>query len=182
MTTPTFTPTETLTAAHNSSVCNNLIDSVLPSFGNSRIALPVWDESQKLFIGEEYESAAGNRYYRGIRFSDRIAIVEKIGLYHSWTYIDGLELYVFDNKAVKLAQKRSFKKVFHDAAFVRSQSEQMVSDYLRGTAKILGNKIADSDMTDCAKSLVDSCYKSFLENDYNIRLMQILPLIDSSND
>ena len=45
-----------------------------------------------MFLCEEYESASGNRYYKGVRFCDRIVVVEKVGLYHNWTYIDGIEV------------------------------------------------------------------------------------------
>ena len=52
----------TLTKAIN----KNLFDSILPSFGNPRVHIPVWDDSQKMFICDEYESGNGHRYYRGI--------------------------------------------------------------------------------------------------------------------
>ena len=77
----------TLTKAIN----KNLFDSILPSFGNPRVHIPVWDDSQKMFICDEFESNGGHRYYRGIRFCDRIVILEKVGLYHSWTYIQRAE-------------------------------------------------------------------------------------------
>ena len=53
----------TLTKAIN----KNLFDSILPTFGNPRVHIPVWDDSQKMFICDEYESGNGHRYYRGIR-------------------------------------------------------------------------------------------------------------------
>ena len=74
----------TLTKAINKS----LFDSILPTYGTPRVNIPTWDDSQKMFICSQYESANGHRYYLGIRFCDRIVIVEKVGLYHSWTYID----------------------------------------------------------------------------------------------
>ncbi len=39
----------TLTKAIN----KNLFDSILPSFGNPRVHIPVWDDSQKMFICDE---------------------------------------------------------------------------------------------------------------------------------
>ena len=74
----------TLTKAINKS----LFDSILPTYGSPRVHFPTWDNSQKMFICDEYESNKGHRHYIGIRFCDRIVIVEKVGLYHSWTYID----------------------------------------------------------------------------------------------
>ena len=43
----------TLTKAINKS----LFDSILPTFGNPRVHVPVWDEGQKMFICNEYESS-----------------------------------------------------------------------------------------------------------------------------
>ena len=85
-------------------ISKNLFDSILPTFGSPRVHVPAWDNGQKMFICDEYESASGNRYYRGIRFCDRVVIVEKVGLYHNWTYIDGIELYAFNGKRVELIQ------------------------------------------------------------------------------
>ena len=51
----------TLTKAINQS----LFDSILPTFGSPRVHIPVWDNGQKMFIFDEYESDNGNRHYRG---------------------------------------------------------------------------------------------------------------------
>lgn len=80
----------------------NFLDSILPVYGNPRENVPTWDNSQKMFICNEHESTNGNRYYCGIRFCERIVIVEKVGLYHNWTYIDGIELYAFNGKGWRL--------------------------------------------------------------------------------
>ena len=83
-------------ASLTKAINKDLFDSILPTFGNQRVHIPVWDEGQKMFLCEEYESASGNRYYKGVRFCDRIVVVEKVGLYHNWTYIDGIEVYAFN--------------------------------------------------------------------------------------
>ena len=130
-----------------------------------------------MFISKEYESAKGNRYYDGIRFSDRIVIVEHVGLYHTWTYIDGIELYAFNGKKLELIQKREYDKVFRSESFVRSESESMVRDYLAGMLKMNNASISEDELAQEAKSLVDDCYKSFLDDDFNNRFIQILPTL-----
>ena len=151
----------TLTKAINKS----LFDSILPTYGTPRVNIPTWDDSQKMFICSQYESANGHRYYLGIRFCDRIVIVEKVGLYHSWTYIDGIELYAFNGQKMELIQKRDYDKVFRNEDFIRQESEQMVKDYLTGVMKTLSE-------------LINGCYKSFLDPDFNTRLTQILPQLE----
>ena len=138
----------------------NLIDTLLPSFGNPRVHIPVWDESQKMFICDEYESANGHRYYMGIRFCDRVVVVEKVGLYHSWTYIDSIELYAFNGQRMELIQKRDYDKVFRNEEFIRQESEQMVKDYLNGVAKTQRINSPEEQIAKLASELIDGCYKS----------------------
>lgn len=157
----------------------NFIDSVLPTFGNQRATVgPVWDEGQKMFIVDEYESAAGNRYYRGVRFCDRMVMVEYVGLYHNWTYIDGIELYIFDGSKLNLVQKRTYNKRFRDNDDVRSETKSMLRQYLSGIAKSQNHNIDAASIDDVVNKTIDGCYKSFLDADYNVRLnQQVLPQI-----
>ena len=151
-------------------ISKNLFDSILPTFGSPRVHVPAWDNGQKMFICDEYESANGNRYYRGIRFCDRVVIVEKVGLYHNWTYIDGIELYAFNGKRVELIQKRDYDKVH--------RNEAMVKDFLAGILKAQRTSVPTDQLENQAKELIDGCYKSFLDSDFNTRLTQILPAIE----
>ena len=164
----------TLTKAIN----KNLFDSILPSFGNPRVHIPVWDDSQKMFICDEYESGNGHRYYRGIRFCDRIVIMEKVGFYHGWTYIDAIELYAFNGQKMELIQKRDYDKVFRNEAFIRQESEQMVKDYLIGVMKTQRISTPVEQIVAQASELINGCYKSFLDPDFNTRLTQILPKLE----
>lgn len=52
-------------ATMNKAICNNLLDNILPTYGSPRVHIPTWDNSQKMFICDEYESDSGNHYYRG---------------------------------------------------------------------------------------------------------------------
>lgn len=164
----------TLTKAIN----KNLFDSILPTFGNPRVHIPTWDNGQKMFICNEYESASGNRYYRGIRFCDRVVIVEKVGLFNNWTYIDGIELYAFNGTKIELIQKRDYNKVFRNEEFIRTESVSMVKDYLSGILKVQHSEMPAEEIEYQAKELIDGCYKSFLDSDFNTRLTQILPAIE----
>ncbi len=164
-------------ATLSKAISKNLFDSILPTFGNPRAHVPAWDNGQKMFICNEYESANGNRYYSGIRFCDRVVIVEKVGLFHNWTYIDSIELYAFNGKKIKLIQKRDYDKVHRKEEFVRNESIGMVKDYLSAIMKAQRTSIAAEEIEAQAKELIDSCYKSFLDSDFNTRLTEILPAI-----
>ena len=159
-------------------ISKGIFDTFLPTFGNPRALVPTWDESQRMFICDEYESAAGHRYYCGVRFSDRLAMVEKVGLYHNWTYIDSIELYAFNGRKPELIQKRDYNKAFRSEEFVRRESEDMIKDYLKGTSKVFGTHMSAQQMETEAERLIVGCYKSFLDSDYNTHLTQILKAIE----
>lgn len=162
-------------------ITNNVFDSILPTFGNPRTNLPVWSESQKMFITSEYESAAGNRYYKGIRFSDRLVIVEKIGLYHTWTYIDGIELYVFDGKKHQLVGSKSFEKVFYSKDFIRGELQGILSDYILSQVKLQSGVLPLESAMESAKLFLDEAYKSFLQSDIEMSLESVMPLLTVKN-
>lgn len=164
-------------ATFTKAITKDLFDKILPTFGNSRVNIPTWDNSQKMFIFNEYESANGHRYYKGVRFCDRVVIVEKVGLFHNWTYIDGIELYAFDNMNLRLIQKRDYDKVFRKEEFVRQETLTMLQDYLSGIAKTNKAYIPIKEIDALSKSLIDRCYKSFLDHDFNMHLAQIIPAI-----
>lgn len=159
-------------------ISKNLFDSILPTFGCPRVHVPAWDNGQKMFICDEYESANGNRYYRGIRFCERVVIVEKVGLFHNWTYIDNIELYAFNGKKLELFQKRDYDKVYRNEQFIRTKSENMVKDYLAGILKAQHTSIPAEEVETQAKGLIEGCYKSYLDCDFNTHLTQILPTIE----
>lgn len=156
----------------------NLFDSILPAYGNARVRIPSWDNGQRMFICDEHDSSSGHRYYRGVRFCDRIVIVEKVGLFHNWTYIDGIELYAFNGHRLELIQKRDYDKVFRNEEFIRKEACQMVVDFLSGIMKMQRSCVSAEQIEAHARELIDGCYKSFLDPDFNTRLTQILPAIE----
>lgn len=161
-------------------ITKDFLDDILPSYGTpARQLRPVWDSSQKMFIFDEHESQNGNHYFRGIRFCDRIAIVEKVGMFHSWTYLDGLEVYAFNGRKMQLIQKRDYPdKVFHNAEKIRKDTEEMVTDFLKGMLKASRISLSEEKVKEQAKGLVDLCYRDFNNGDYPPRLMQIIPAIE----
>ena len=160
-------------------ISNNLFESFLPMYGNPRKHIPVWDENQKMFIINNYESTRGNYYFEGIRFCDQIVIKEKVGLYHTWTYIDSIEIYAFNGTHLELVQKCNYEKTFRNEDFVRRESERMICDYAKGCLKIQGINADDEQIKTKAKEIVDKSYKSFLQLDYSKQLTCILPQLKS---
>lgn len=156
----------------NEKITESFFDSVLPRYGELRANIPVWDNGQKMFICDEYESQAGHRYYSGVRFCDRVVVRERVGLYHNFTYLDGIELYAFNGTNLQLVQKRQYDKVYRSDALVRSESESMMRDYLAGASSLSGSSATPQQLEAEAQNLIAGCYTCPTHNE---RLRGILP-------
>lgn len=157
---------------------SNFQISVLPTFGSPRKHTPIWDEGQKMFIVNQYESEAGHRYIEGIRFCENIVVKEKVGLWNSWIYINSLEVYAFNGKKLDLIQKSDYPKQFRDEAFVRSETVRMVGNYITGCAKATGMKISETEVDEMATRVVNGAYHSFLADDSDKNLLGIIRLLE----
>jgi len=168
--------------AQIANISNSVFDMLLPTFGNEGTNMPIWNEGQRMFISEEYESAAGNRYYKGLRFCEKLAIVETVGLYHTWTYIDSIEVYAFEGRNKKLISKRIFDKQFYNKDFIQEQTRQMVADYLRGQSKMMGVFVSKENIDREAEKLVNKSYTSLLSEEFGTRLTDMMKMLCPPNN
>lgn len=149
--------------ARISGVGNNFLDSILPPYGDPRVKTPIWNESQHMFITDQYTSAAGNTYYLGVRFTDRFVTILHIGLYHNWTYINEVEVYAFDEYERRLVGKTSIDQYYNEE-LVRSTTENLLQDYIEGQMKLNNCNINHEQLECQVKELVQKSYFSLLED------------------
>lgn len=167
--------------ARISNITSNILDSILPTYGNQRVKTPIWDEHQHMFMTDQYTSASGNTYYKGVRFSDRFATVLHIGLYHNWTYINEVELYVFDGTNHLLVSKTRIDK-FYDEDLVRNTTEDMLYSYVEGQMKLNGCQIDSKSLEVQIKTIVGKSYHSIIDDQQlDKRLESIKPLLAITN-
>ena len=159
----------------------SFIDGILPVYGNPRCNIPVWNEGEKMFISDEYQSAKGNWYYKGLRFSDRLAIVEKVGLFHSFKYIDEIEVYTFNEKSRTLIGSHKFEKTFYDMDLIQNKAKERVSDYIISQMKLQNLPVRRDSIVSEVDKIVGVTYVSLLSDDYNINLQYLLPVLQTEN-
>lgn len=159
----------------------SFIDGILPVYGNPGCNIPVWNEGEKMFISDEYQSAKGNWYYKGLRFSDRLAIVEKVGLFHSFKYIDEIEVYTFNEKSRTLIGSYKFEKTFYDKDLIQNKAKEMVSDYITSQMKLQNLPVRRDSIVSEVDKIVGATYVSLLSDDYNINLQNLLPVLQTEN-
>lgn len=161
-------------------ISNGFLDSILPTFGNQRANTPVWNESMKMFIINEYESAAGNRYYSGVRISDRMVVVEHVGMYHSFTYIDGIDIFMFDGEELKLIVQEKYDKQFYNVDFIRDRSQMALHNYARSQAAMIGTTVPDDVLEQEVNMIIANSYQSLLEDDKMCKLQRLQPIMQKA--
>lgn len=130
-----------------------------------------------MFISDEYLSDKGNWYYKGLRFSNRLAIVEKVGLFHSWKYINEIEVYTFNQNSRILIGSYKFEKTFYDKDLILDKVKKMVSDYIASQMKLQNLPVCRDSIANDVNAIVEETYVSLLSDDYNISLQRLLPVL-----
>ncbi|MCQ2216352.1 MAG: hypothetical protein MJZ31_10615 [Bacteroidales bacterium] len=135
-------------------------------------ALPALSGSSLTYNAEKnvcltlgYTSAAGNTYYKAIRLSDRLAIYYHIGEGYARTFLNGITLFAWNGqKANIIAQKfwgGSNWRCFNE----RSAKEEcilMLKNFLAGQAKAMGSMVADRQLVDFSRTMVEATYQKHL--------------------
>lgn len=143
---------------------NSFLDKVLPSFGNPRENIPIYCDSQKMFISSHYTSATGNMYYKGLRFTDRLVMVEKIGLYKNFSYIDSIEIHAFNGENLVLIGKMDYDKVFYNADRIKDDAQVIISNYLEDSAHLTGALMNTAQANHQATELLQAMYANPLHS------------------
>jgi hypothetical protein len=107
-----------------------------------------------MFLTAGYTSAAGNTYFQGIHLSNRLAIVLDIGIGYAYTFLNGMKLYCFDGTQKKLIGSRFYSCRCYCDSFARREASEILFEYLKSQAKIMGSYISDSQLEEFAKNQV----------------------------
>lgn len=156
----------------------NVLDMILPKRGQRRpVGLPIWNEDNHMFFVDERETKSGHRNYKGIRVTGRFAIVEYIGNYHTLCYINAIEIYANDGYENKLIGKCQFDKVYYDAALIRQKTEEMMFSFMKSQYRMLNRAVDEDTLRKQSAELIDSSYRSMLNEDSAELVEQLTPLL-----
>ena len=129
----------------------NLVNQTLPAVSNSSVT---YNADRNMFLTTGYTSAAGNTYFQGIHLSNRLAIVFDIGIGYAYTFLNGMKLYCFDGTQKKLIGSRFYSCRCYCDSFARREAAEILYEYLKSQAKLIGTNISDSQLEDYAMSQV----------------------------
>jgi len=119
-----------------------------------------YNAEKNLFLTPGNTSPAGNTYFKSLRLSDRLLIYCELGQGYSILFLNAISLYVWDGTHAKLISREEWggcgNWMGYSEHFVKEKSIKMLSDYLKGQLKIAGERATDSEVTEYARSMVES--------------------------
>ena len=134
---------------------SRVADAALPSLSGSSVT---YNAQKNIFLTNGYTSAAGNTYYQGIRASNRIAIKYNIGEGYLHTFLNGIEVYGYDGRNAKLIGSRFYNCNFFSEANAKREAVEIVVDYMKGQAKMLGTSVDNNQLKQFSLQVVDGAY------------------------
>lgn len=112
-----------------------------------------------------YTSAAGNTYYKAIRFSNRLAVFYDLGQGYAHTFLNGITLFAWDGTKANIIAKKSWggcNWVCFSERYAKEQSVLMLKDYLAGQAKALGNTVGEQALLEFSRSMIEETHQKKL--------------------
>lgn len=158
----------------------DVLESVMPKFGNEKKSTFAWDNSENRILIDEYESCNGHRYFCHMGITDGLLVVEHSAIFHNWTYIDRIKVYADNGKEIKLMKERKYEKTFWKEDFVRQERNAMTQDVIAELAESKQEIIPLATETLKMGKFVGGWYISPKGNKYNVRLINELTSKSSS--
>ena len=143
---------------------SSFLDKVLPTYGNQRENIPIFDSERNMFLSSTYTSESGNMYYRGIRFSERMVMVEYVVIYKNWSYIDKIELYAFNGTNRELIGCKEFGKEFYKQDEIKVSVSELALNYLKSQFSLSNGQASDETIQLLAEQTTEEMYNNQIEN------------------
>ncbi len=137
-----------------------IADKSIPAvFKNAELT---FNAGKNIFLSTGYTSQAGNTYFQGVRFSERIIITQQLGQGYCYTFLNGLRIFGFNGKEATLIAEKSFHCCIYDESFVKTQSENLIKEYLQSQAAMSGSFVESKVLDSFSESLVADTLKNQL--------------------
>lgn len=146
----------------NNTALQTIVMRNLPALSGESIT---YNAAKNIFLSQGYISAAGNMYYKAIRFSDRLVVFYELGQGYKYTFLNGIKLFAFDGqKATLIAQKYwgSSNWVIFNEYFAREQSILMLKGFLEGQLKLQGAHVSDQEVMAYSRTLIEETQRKRL--------------------
>lgn len=134
---------------------SRVADIALPALSGSQV---MYNAQNNIFLTNGYTSAAGNTYFQGIRVSDRIAVKYLLGEGYRYTFLNGIQVYAYDGKQLKLIGSRAFNSYIFSEYNAKQETIGITFEYMKGQAKMIGAVVTDTQLNEFATKVVEGAY------------------------
>ena len=127
----------------------------LPALSGTSLS---FNPEKNVYLTMGYTSAAGNTYYRAIRFSNRLAVFYDLGEGYAYTFLNGITLFCWDGEKAKIiAQKKwgGCNWVCFSEQFAKEQSILMLKDFIASQAKALGTQVNEQQLLSFSREMIE---------------------------
>ncbi len=129
----------------------------------ARIALPAlsgdsvtYNAQRNVYLTCGYTSAAGNTYYKAIRFSDRLAVYYDLGQGYAYTFLNGITLFAWNGDKADMIAKRMYNNCIFTENLATQLSVNMLKEYLAGQAKAMGASVSENELNSFSKTMIEA--------------------------
>jgi len=150
-----------------------LADKSIPAvFKNAQLT---FDAGKNIFLTEGYTSQAGNTYFQGIRFSDRIVITQQVGIGYCYTFLNGIRIFGFNGKfytkaraagasheEATLIAEKSYHCCIYRESYVQTESENLIREFLQSQSVLSGSMVENNVLDSFSKNIVADTMKNQL--------------------
>lgn len=113
-----------------------------------------YNQGKNIFLSSGYESAAGNVYYKGMRMSDRLAVVYNFGQGYAYLFLNGIQIYGYRGTEKVLLASKSFSCCTFSESWAKRKVEEMLEELLKGQLKLMGHSVDDNVICSEVRNLV----------------------------
>lgn len=136
-----------------------LKENALPALSGEHLT---YNAAKNVFLTTAYTSMAGNCYYKAIRLSDRICVFYEIGEGYARTFLNGITIFGFDGRKAQIVGRKTYHCNFFDEESAKNESIKILSDYLAGQAKMLGNYIPERELVNFSREIIEETHQKRL--------------------
>lgn len=136
-------------------VLTHLAEKVLPALSGASLT---YNPEKNVYLTPGYTSAAGNTYFKAVRFSDRLAVHYDIGEGYYHLFLNGITLFAWDgNRAVIIGKKMwgGCNWVCFNERFAMEQTILMLKNYLEGQAKAIGQCVSEQQLLSFSRRMIE---------------------------
>lgn len=133
-----------------------LASKALPALSGAALT---YNAKHNLYLTTGYTSASNNTYFKGVRFSPRLAVHYDIGQGYAYTFLNGITLYAWDGTKASVIGRRFYGgfdnwRTFSET-FARKEAIEILKEYLLGQAKIAGQTIPEHQVLSFSRQMVE---------------------------